>query len=375
MQRLATRFLVEIEELEGVSSLEEVFHRLAHLPYSCFLDSSLVMPRLGLFSFIGYRPFLVLLTRGYRWNRLYRDGRRESGWGNPFEVLRETLSGYSLEEGKPPEGVPPLLGGCMGYLSYELGRYIERLPGRARDDLEIPEMCMAFYDRLVTHDHRSGRTFLVGMHPSRPAGITREVLEDIEGTEPDYAFRDTVEEVRFSSNFTREEYLEAVRKVKEYIYAGDIYQANLTQRFQAPIREHPWKVYRRLRRLNAAPFAAYFNAQEAQILSSSPELFLRGDGKVVETRPIKGTRRRSSDPGEDERLKEELLASAKDRAENLMIVDLLRNDLSRICEPGSVCVEALFELLELPTVWQMTSTVAGRTRPRTGLAEVMGALF
>jgi para-aminobenzoate synthetase component 1 len=375
MEKLGTRFLVECEELEGAPSMEDIFHRLAHLPYSCFLDSSLVMPRLGLYSFIGYRPFLVFLTRGYGWTRIYRDGSRESGRGNPFEVLRETLSGYALEGGRPPEGVPPLLGGCMGYLSYELGRYIERLPGRARDDLGIPEMCLAFYDQVISHDHRSGRTFVVGLHPRRPGAVIREVMEDLEGDIPTYSFRGGGGKVEFRSNFTRERYLEAVRRVKEYIYAGDIYQANLTQRFQAPIWEHPWLVYRRLRRFNAAPFAAYFNAVEAQILSSSPELFLRGDGRKVETRPIKGTRRRSEDPVEDECLKRELLASDKDRAELSMIVDLERNDLGRVCSYGTVDVEEHAVIESYATVHHLVSTVTGELHPDKDVVDLLKATF
>lgn len=375
MQRLATKFLVEVRELEGAPSMEEVFHLLAHLPYSCFLDSSLAMPRLGLHSYIGYRPFLVLVTRGKRWTRIYRDGATESGEGNPFDLLRDTLSGFTLEDGMVPESLPPLLGGCMGYLAYELGRHIERLPGRAEDDLGIPEMCLAFYDRLITHDHFSKRTFVIGLHPDNPGSVVEEVLRDLESLVPDYSYPGAGEEVEFRSNFTREQYLEAVRRVKEYIYDGDIYQANLTQRFQAPLREHPWMVYRRLRRLNAAPFAAYFNAVEAQVLSSSPELFLRGDGKRVETRPIKGTRPRSHDPAEDERLKEELLSSAKDRAELSMIVDLERNDLGRVCTYGTVKVEEHAVVESYATVHHLVSTVVGELHPYRGVVDLLKATF
>ncbi len=375
MQGLATKFSLEVEELDGAPPMDEIFHRLAHLPYSCFLDSSLVMPRLGLHSFIGYRPFLVLATRGRRWVKLYRDGSRETGEGNPFDVLRWTLKGYALEEVGKEEDLPPLKGGCMGYLAYELGRHIERLPGRAVDDLGLPEMCMAFYDRLITHDHTSGRTFVVGLDPCRPDKVLEEVITDLETIEPDYSFTRFGEDVGFSSNFTREQYLEAVRKVKEYIFAGDIYQANLTQRFQVSLREHPWDVYRRLRCLNAAPFAAYLNIVEAQVLSSSPELFLRSDGKRVETRPIKGTRPRSRDPVMDERLKEELLSSPKDRAELSMIVDLERNDLGRVCAYGTVRVEEHAVVESYATVHHLVSTVVGELHPERDAVDLLKATF
>jgi para-aminobenzoate synthetase component 1 len=181
--------------------------------------------------------------------------------------------------------------------------------------------------------------------------------------------------MEFLSNFTRRGYLEAVRRVKEYILAGDIYQANLSQRFQAPLREHPWMLYRRLRRLNAAPFSAYFNLVQAQVCSSSPERFLRGDGVRVETRPIKGTRPRSPDPGEDRRLAEELAASPKDRAELSMIVDLERNDLGRVCSYGSVRVEEHAVIEHYATVHHLVSTVTGELHEGKDVVDLLRASF
>ncbi|MBC7230700.1 MAG: aminodeoxychorismate synthase component I [Actinobacteria bacterium] len=364
---------LEVAELEDAPAMEAVFHRLAAKPYACFLDSSLAMERLGRYSFIGFDPHLVLTTRGRRctWWRRGREVRHSEE--NPFEALRSALSEFRLEE--MPPGLPPFLGGGMGYLAYELGRHIEKLPETAVDDLGLPELCFAFYDRVLAHDYREERTWLAAVHPEDPGAVLREARLALESEPPDYPSPHGAREASFVSNFTREEYLEAVRRVKEYILAGDIYQANLSQRFRAPLREHPWTLYRRLRRLNAAPFAAYFNMVEGQVLSSSPERFLKGTGRRVETRPIKGTRRRSSDPEEDRRLAEELQASAKDRAELSMIVDLERNDLGRVCEYGSVQVEEHAVIEHYATVHHLVSTVVGELHEGRDVVDLLKASF
>jgi para-aminobenzoate synthetase component 1 len=372
-QKEGTILRLAVRELEDAPAMEEIFHRFAHTPYACFLDSSLPMQRLGRYSFIGFEPHMVLTTHGSdcRW------WRREGGMGesreNPFTALRKALSEFRLEE--EVEGLPPFLGGGMGYLSYELGRYIERLPEKATDDLELPELCFAFYDRVLAHDHTSGKTWLAAAHPDDPGKVLAEASRRLEGEMPAYPAPGNGGQVRFVSNFTRDEYMEAVRKVKEYIFAGDIYQANLSQRFRAALGEHPWELYRRLRRLNAAPFAAYFNAVSGQVCSSSPERFLKGEGRRVETRPIKGTRRRSSDPEEDRRLAEELLASAKDRAELSMIVDLERNDLGRVCEYGSVEVEEHAVIEHYATVHHLVSTVVGELHPGRDVVDLLRGSF
>jgi para-aminobenzoate synthetase component 1 len=364
---------LETAELTGAPAMEAIFDRLAAKPYSCFLDSSLAMQRLGRYSFIGFDPHLVLTSRGTRCGWWRRGGGTTYTDENPFNALRTALNEYHLEDGA--EGLPPFLGGGMGYLAYELGRYLEKLPENAVDDLGLPELCFAFYDRVLAHDYREERTWLAAVHPEDPGAVLEEARRALEAEPPDYPSPDHAGEARFESNFTRDEYMEAVRKVKEYIFAGDIYQANLSQRFQAPLREHPWMLYRRLRRLNAAPFSAYFNAVDGQVCSSSPERFLTGEGRRVETRPIKGTRRRSEDPEEDRRLAEELLASAKDRAELSMIVDLERNDLGRVCEYGSVEVEEHAVIEHYATVHHLVSTVVGQLHPDRDVVDLLKGSF
>jgi para-aminobenzoate synthetase component 1 len=178
------------------------------------------------------------------------------------------------------------------------------------------------------------------------------------------------------SSFTHGGYVEAVARVREYIFSGDIFQANLSQRFEAPLAERPWTLYRRLRARNAAPFAAFLDLPGAAILSASPERFLRADvGGHVETRPIKGTRPRGHGPEHDAALGAALTQSAKDQAENLMIVDLMRNDLSRVCAPGSVRVPELFTLEQYATVHHLVSTVEGQLAGGAGAIELLRATF
>jgi len=371
VRKEGTDLRLETVELTDAPAMEAIFDRLAAKPYSCFLDSSLAMERLGRYSFIGFDPHLVLTTRGLDCSWWRRGGGVAQTRENPFNALRTAYSEYHLEEGE--EGLPPFLGGGMGYLAYELGRYLEKLPETAVDDLELPELCFAFYDRVLAHDYRDERTWLAAVHPEDPAIVLEEARRTLQAEPPAYPSPLHAEEARFVSNFTREEYMEAVRKVKEYIFAGDIYQANLSQRFQAPLREHPWMLYRRLRRLNAAPFAAYFNVVDGQVCSSSPERFVKGEGRWVETRPIKGTRGRSDDLAEDQRLAEELLASAKDRAELSMIVDLERNDLGRVCEYGSVEVEEHAVIEHYATVHHLVSTVVGNLHPDRDVVDLLKA--
>lgn len=362
--------------LPGAAGMEDLCHRVAHMPYTAWLDTSLPVAGLGRFSFLGFEPFLVLTSHGRECSLSRRSGRTETVEADPFTVLRDILQSHQQHS---LAGLPPFLGGGIGYLAYELGRLIERLPGQAVDDLGLPEMAFAFYDQVVAHDHSSGKTWLV---TSTASGEDLDLQEQwdrarelLAAEPPSYGQTAAASEVNFACGFTRPDYLEAVRRVKEYIVAGDIYQANLSQRFSAPISEHPWMLYRRLRRLNAAPFSAYLNFGPVQVCSSSPERFVRIDGERVETRPIKGTRHRGGDEEEDRRLAEELLASSKDRAELSMIVDLERNDMGRVCSYGSVQVEEHAVIESYATVHHLVSTVAGTLHPGRDVVDLLRASF
>ena len=362
-----------VVDISGMGDPESIFSRLYHLPWSAFLDSSLTMQGYGEHSFIGFDPYLVLLHREGETLQLRRGGGAEQSGEHPLRALRRVLGARRIAASGP--SLPPFTGGAIGWFAYELGRYIERLPATVTDDIGLPEMALAFYDRVVAHHHPSSRTYLILSGADDRRRAEEEALRRLEADPVAPKWNEPDGPAGFTSNFTHAEYLEAVRRVKEYIMAGDIYQANLTQRFTTLLRQHPWEMYQRLRRVNAAPFSAYLNFGEGIVCSSSPERFLKVEGRRVETRPIKGTRKRSDDPEEDARLREELRASAKDRAELSMIVDLERNDLGRVCEYGSVRVEEHAVIESYATVHHLVSTVTGTLHQGKDEADLLRATF
>ena len=318
--------------------------------YGFWLDSALADDRLGQTSFWGANPFLILRSRGATIELWTRGGTHRFS-GNPFETLR-----LLLREHRRACSGPAVPGGVVGYFAYELKRFVEELPERVLDDLGLPECYLCFYERIAAFDAR----------PIAAAGSAvprHSPLERTAGAAP--------------SNFRPQAYQRAVQRVRDYIFAGDIYQANLSQRFQLPLEGSPFDAYLSLRRHNPAPFAAYINLPEAQVLSASPERFLQFDpaGRHVQTRPIKGTRPRGRTVGEDAALAQELVLSEKDRAENVMIVDLERNDLGRVAEIGSVRVTELASLEAFPTVFHLTSTVEATLREDRGLVDLLLATF
>jgi len=377
--------LLRAIELEDAREIVEIFDEVAHLPYSCFLDSSLPMRRYGRYSFVGFDPYLVLTTSGSKARFIQREGEvLELDNMDPLEALRMGHNTRAIVPAGQPDGLPPFVGGGIGYLSYELGRYIERLPGAVEDDLGLPELAFAFFDKVVAFDSETERTWLLVSGPdqaslSEAAEEARERIAPGAGENTPTALTPRQaapgSELTFECGFTPEQYKESVRKVKEYILAGDIYQANLSQRFSAPLVEGAWDLYRRLRVLNAAPFSAYLNFGGFAVASSSPERYLKVDGDYIETRPIKGTSRRYDDPEQDERSRSELLASRKDHAELSMIVDLERNDLGRVSTYGSVLVEEHAVLESYATVHHLVSTIVGKLHKERDVIDLIRATF
>jgi para-aminobenzoate synthetase component 1 len=311
-------------------------------PYGLWLDSALADPRQGHASFWAAEPAAVLQSRGRHVEVERRHGGKERFDADPFDVLRSLLAEHRHQRG----------GAAAGYLGYGLKSHIERLPDTVTDDLGLPDCCLAFYDRLHRFDP------LPLLPPPPEPGPSR-------------AF------AGMRSGFTRQAYEAAVQRALAYIRAGDIYQVNLSQRFQAPCQEDPFDIYLRLRARSPAPFAAFLRYPDFAVLSSSPERYLRFDPatRQVETRPIKGTRPRSPDPHEDLALARELLHSEKDRAENVMIVDLQRNDLGRVAETGSVRVTRLFEVESYSTVHHLVSTVEARLADGRDIVDLLCASF
>ena len=349
--------------------------------------------------------------------------------GDALAVVRELLAAHLTE---PVPGLPPFQGGAAGYLAYEWGRVLEgRLPEPRHDDLDLPDVVLGVYDWVLAWDHdpaagedaeratrahgarRATRAWLIStglpeINPdarSRRAGARAAAVRAL--LQP--AFDDSIDAVvepqpvrkngppprvvkkapsyrvdggwwkpglKLRSSFTHEGYLDAVSTVREYILAGDVFQSNLSQRFEVPLVEGAWALYCRLRSKNAAPFAAFLDFGEFRVLSASPERFLHLDvGGHVETRPIKGTRPRGVGPEHDAALGLALIESVKDRAENLMIVDLMRNDLSRVCKPGTVRVEELFGLERYASVHHLVSTVAGELAEGMDATDLLRAAF
>ncbi|TET49549.1 MAG: aminodeoxychorismate synthase component I [Dehalococcoidia bacterium] len=372
-----------VEEIYTPFTASQIFRAFKDYPYSCFLDSGMDPGRLGRYSFISSHPFLVLKSRGNEIT-LWRESEKEVRHGNPFDVVEELLSTYSLDSG--PAGIP-FIGGAVGYLSYDLCHFIERLPATAVDDLQLPECYLAFYDAAIAVDHLSGKTYLIATglpeleerKRIKKAGETlkylRSVLSNIGQVNEESALDYVDEGTVLRSNFTHEEYLRAVAMAREYICAGDIFQVNLSQRFEADLSVSPYELYQRLRQINPAPFASYLNFDDVSIVGASPERFLKVSGDWVETRPVKGTRPRGKTEAEDKALAQELLSSVKDRAENIMIVDLERNDIGRVCRYGTVRVTETAILETFPTVFHLTSTVVGRLSPGKGRVDLLKATF
>jgi para-aminobenzoate synthetase component 1 len=311
-------------------------------PYSFWLDSAMTGGRLGSRSLWGADPTAVFRCWGRRVEVEHHNGVTERFEADPFDVLRALLAERRRIRG----------GAAVGYFGYGLRRHIERLPDTAVDDLRIPDCLLAFYDQVHRFDPR----------PLSPPAPTPGLPPQLDG---------------LRRTFTREAYEDAVRRALAYIRAGDIYQVNLSQRFQAPYERSPFDAYLCLRAQSPAPFGAYLHYPDFAVLSSSPERFLHYQtlDRLIETRPIKGTRPRGLDPESDGALAEELLASAKDRAENIMIVDLERNDLGKVAEVGSVDVTGLWELETYATVHHLTSTVQARLRTDRDIVDLLRATF
>lgn len=411
-----------IEEVLTSSTAPELFELVKDRPCSFFLDSGMDPQKLGRYSFLGSDPFLVMSSRGDAIT-VVRGQECAVQHGNPFNAMAKLLAEYRLEPGQMPV---PFVGGAAGYFAYDLCHFVERLPSTAVDDLGLPECYFAFYDTVFAFDHLEAKAYVIATGFPEPDGEQRlkrarmriEEMKEwihalscepkidghrkagVSGGEPARAesgeepvavcrrdppaawlggggFQAVQQEgsALLKSNFTPQEYIECVSKVREYIAAGDVFQVNLSQRFEAALGISPYELYKRLRRLNPAPFASYLGFPGVTVVSASPERFLRVQGDLVETRPIKGTRPRGKDAVEDRRLAKELTDSAKDRAENVMIVDLERNDLGRVCRYGTVRVAELAILETFPTVFHLTSTVLGRLRPDKDNIDLLKAAF
>ncbi|MEN8171190.1 MAG: aminodeoxychorismate synthase component I [Pseudomonadota bacterium] len=335
-----------------------LFAVVSNEPWAMLLDSCGLGGELGRYDIIVARPHTTLITRGDS-TEIYRHGSTTSSIDDPFTLLRQYLATDAVTN----DLALPFCGGAVGYFGYDLSRRIENIDALAKDDLAIPEMVVGIYDWALVCDHQEQRCQLLSQgHDAATHTLWPQLVSMFEAATagsfpaPDAPFSACGE---VSANMTRDDYCAGFSRIQHYLEEGDCYQVNLAQRFSAAVSGSPWSGYLKLRSNNPAPFGAYLNTPFGQILSSSPERFLRLKGKQVETRPIKGTRPRCRDAIEDQAMVEQLTKSSKDRAENLMIVDLLRNDLGKCCRPGTIRVPQLFNVEHYATVHHLVSVIEG----------------
>lgn len=347
----------------------EVFPALAHLPYALFLDSAMAEPRLGAMSYIAVDPFKILRSDQ---GRVTVD--ETTVEGNPFDILKAELAAHALD--RHPD-LPPFQGGAAGLFGYDLAWYLEKLPLHQTDDMEFPEMAFGFYDLVLAFDHNARRAWLISTGQAQETAEKRaDILRAAIVADVDWPAM-IMPPLNWEYSDSRSDYEAKVQRVIDYIYAGDIFQANLSQRFAADLPEgfDSLAFYGRLRKMNSATFCGYFDTGDTVVASSSPERFLKVDHGRVETRPIKGTRPRGGTAEEDRQLAAELLASEKDRAENVMIVDLLRNDLSKSCAAHTVTVPELCALESYASVHHLVSAVTGSLKPEKTAVDLLAGGF
>ncbi|HSQ89064.1 aminodeoxychorismate synthase component I [Romboutsia sp.] len=353
-----------IREINTKLNSFEIFTIFKDEENSFILDSAMDYKKLGRYSFISSKPFKVLK---------YKDTQK-----NPLDNLKEELNKYKVENNTHL----PFIGGAVGYLSYDLGNYMEELPRTAKDDTNVYDLYFGLYNWVVVIDHLEEKTYIatpdldIENEKNIICKVEKQIKEaEVNGVDNICYEEKYVEPIKLNSNFTKVEFEDAVRKVQNYIRQGDIYQANLTQRFSGQTKLSSYELYRDLRRFSPAPFGAFLNFEHSHILSNSPERFIKCTDRKVETRPIKGTRPRGKTVEEDLKLQEELRNSEKDRAELLMIVDLERNDIGRISKIGSVKVPELFVIEPYANVNHLVATVVGELDENKDCVDVIKATF
>ncbi len=359
---------MKLAEISYQRDVSKLFERVADEPWSMLLDSGYPKIDSGRFDVIVARPEITLETYADETTITIANESHVSK-EDPFTILKHYL-GDNLTN---LSGLP-FCGGAVGYFAYDLGRRLETLPTIAARDIPLPDMAIGIYDWSVILDHHLRRAWLASFCRFDSTAQHWEQLESLfegEVSRPaSYRFTSEVQ-----SNTSKQQYSTAFEKIKHYIREGDCYQVNLAQRFSVGFEGNDWELFKQLKALNPAPYAAYINLPGGTILSSSPERFIRVVDQQVETKPIKGTVHRSVFAYEDKALAVSLLESEKDRAENLMIVDLLRNDISKNCETGSVVVPKLFALETYASVHHLVSTINGRLSENSHVVDLLRGCF
>lgn len=357
-----------IKEMKPARGAAELYTYFAGTDDSVFLDSSLVN-KLGRYSVIGAVPYLKLVKEG---NGFYINGEKETTCS--FETYLKT---YLAEHKDKNNTELPIISGAIGYFSYEYGRKLMEVDSAKEDLVSIPDAVLVFYDFYIIEDRQEQRTYLIANGITGEAAKLMDEMETRINGKPVYMQKesDTEYPIEVLPNFAKDEYKQAVDRMIRYIIAGDIYIANMTQQLTVKSDKVPLDVFYDLRENNPSPFGGYFDYGDFQIVCASPERFLKMQKGHVNTRPIKGTRKRGETPEEDMLMRTELENSEKDKSELLMIVDLERNDLNRVCNPGSVKVTELFTVEEYATVFHLVSDIEGDLEESKNVMDLLEAAF
>lgn len=364
-----------IKKIDTKLNSFEIYSIFKNKNRSFFLDSGMDTEKLGKYSFIGFDPIEEVECKDYKIT-LTKENKTSILKGDPFEELKNIMDRYKLKY----NGEIPFIGGAVGTFSYDLCHYIEKLPRNAVDDVNFPDLSLGIFDGIIAIDHQKQETYIIAIgFKEDPKDIVKRIETQIIENEKKGIVIELIEskiKPDFNSNFcSKESYKDSIEKVRSYIETGDVYQVNLTQRFESKIDITPFELYAKLRHINPAPFASYMDLGEFKIVSSSPERFIKIKDGIIETRPIKGTINRGTTPEEDKKNREQLCNSEKDKAELLMIVDLERNDLSKVAKIGTVKVTELFHLEEYSTVYHLVSTVKAEIKKGVDSVDCIKATF
>ncbi|AFM39354.1 aminodeoxychorismate synthase, component I [Desulfosporosinus acidiphilus SJ4] len=363
--------MADYKEWSGYCPAVDIYSSYAEEKDTVFLDSSL-KNMYGNYSIIGIHPYLRIEDRN---GELFVNGVPQKG------TLTGYISDYLLHHEEENPTALPLLSGAVGYLTYDFGMRSLKLSSRHPKIVDIPEALFIFYEHFIIEDKKNRKIYLAA------AGCLNNGEDSLAALEKDLQERlncrtHTLLQPEIAqkgpcicSDFEKEEYLEAINKVINYIVEGDIYITNMTRQIRVESQVQPYEVFLRLHRNNPAPFSGYLNYGDFKMVCSSPERLLKLTAGIAETRPIKGTRKRGGNPAEDNALRAELLHSAKDRSELLMIVDLERNDLNKVCVPGSVEVPQLFEVEAYATVFHLVATITGKLKEGVTSMDLLTAMF
>jgi para-aminobenzoate synthetase component 1 len=370
-------FIEECLELEGISAVQ-VFSNFQHLPWAMLLDTCNNQLSDGRYDIIVHSPVAKLVvknkqlvvTAAEEWSTLI-ETEPSVNKGCPFERLEEVHNKFKSMVNVTDASPLPFLCGALGYFNYDLNIQLDGIQDTVPDEYSSPDLAVGIYDQSLIFDNKTNKVFCCYIDNKR-AELLKDLTTDKTKTKTTTDFQQLS---HWQANQTESEYQKKLQRIDDYLHSGDCYQINFAQRFDASYQGSEWQAYRLLRDVNKAPFSSFIRLEENCILSVSPERFLQVKSGVVETKPIKGTRKRALNDEDDKKLSEELLNSEKDRAENLMIVDLLRNDLSKHCEPHSVVVPALFKLESYPAVHHMVSTILGKLKASSSPIQLLKGAF